>query len=149
MLPPKRGQLSAATADLQAQTIEKSDFVNEPVAGHGLEPHAEGRMKGFGDRLRWIRAGTGLSQVDLARKIRVSPRTLTAWESEKRRPHRSTLETLAKLIDVPIDELFAFIDSRRKLTRLPKQMRRWLDVPRISEQTTLADLNKLVRGAGK
>ena len=104
-----------------------------------------GRMQGFGKRVRWIRAGTGLSQIELARKIRLSPRTLSAWESEKRRPYRSTLASLAKFIDVPIDELFAFVNNARKLTTLPKQMRRWLDVPRVTSKTTLGELGKLAR----
>ena len=147
MVPPRRVVLSASLADLQAQTVRQSDIFPNPIAGQALDPHPRGRMAGFGKRMRWIRAGTGLSQAGLARKIRVSVRSLNAWETEKRRPHKSTLELLAKLIDVPLDELFAFIDSPRKLTTLPKQMRRWVDVPRVTNTTTVGELSELAGGS--
>lgn len=136
--------LSAAVTDKQVRTVHHSDVSPQPIADPALEPHAKGWMEGFGDRIRWIRAGTGLSQEALARKIRVSVRSLNAWETEERRPHRSTLESLAKFIDVPISELWAFIDSPAKLRTLPKQMRRWFDSPTVNGSTTLAELVKMM-----
>lgn len=146
VVPPKRVPLWAQPEELQAQSSRTDDVFPKPIADQGLEAHAGGRMAGYGERVRWIRAGTALSQAGLARKIRVSVRTIRAWENEERRPHRSTLELLAKLIDVPLDELYAFINSPRKLTTLPKQMRRWIEIPRVSGTTTLAELSKLAEG---
>ena len=57
----------------------------------------------FGDRLRWLRERSGLTQKFVAEKIGVKNNTLSSYESSKRQPDYITLKKLADLYEVTID----------------------------------------------
>ncbi|GAB6254498.1 hypothetical protein PSKAS_00200 [Peribacillus sp. N1] len=57
----------------------------------------------FGDRLKWLRERSGLTQKFAAEKIGVKNNTLSSYESAKRQPDYTTLKKLADLYDVTID----------------------------------------------
>lgn len=58
-------------------------------------------------RLRELRVASGMSQVELARKLGLkSSSTITMWENGSRHPPNMTLPRLADLLHCTIDELF-------------------------------------------
>ncbi|WHY15726.1 helix-turn-helix transcriptional regulator [Peribacillus frigoritolerans] len=57
----------------------------------------------FGDRLKWLREKSGLTQKFAAEKIGVKNNTLSSYESAKRQPDFTTLKKLADLYEVTID----------------------------------------------
>ncbi|WP_459734428.1 helix-turn-helix domain-containing protein [Peribacillus sp. N1] len=62
-----------------------------------------GLLMDFGDRLKWLRERSGLTQKFAAEKIGVKNNTLSSYESAKRQPDYTTLKKLADLYDVTID----------------------------------------------
>jgi transcriptional regulator with XRE-family HTH domain len=73
-----------------------------PTAG----PSAAAGMEGLGARLKELRQQAGLSLRELARQADVSPSLVSQIENGKSRPSVSTLYTFARLLSVPVDELF-------------------------------------------
>lgn len=74
-------------------------------------------MEGLGGRLRDLRQQAGLSLRELARQANVSASLVSQVENGKSRPSVSTLYTFARLLSVPVDELF---DAEEKaLSGLP------------------------------
>ncbi|MBR5424320.1 MAG: helix-turn-helix domain-containing protein [Clostridia bacterium] len=58
-----------------------------------------------GRKLAKLRIGAGLSQAQLADALFVSRELVSKWETGATRPDRKTLEALAKLFSVPLNEL--------------------------------------------
>jgi transcriptional regulator with XRE-family HTH domain len=63
-------------------------------------------MEGLGARLKELRQQAGLSLRELARQADVSPSLVSQIENGKSRPSVSTLYSFARLLNVPVDELF-------------------------------------------
>jgi transcriptional regulator with XRE-family HTH domain len=63
-------------------------------------------MEGLGSRLKELRQQAGLSLRELARQADVSPSLVSQIENGKSRPSVSTLYAFARLLNVPVDELF-------------------------------------------
>ena len=62
--------------------------------------------KKFGERVKELRKDKGLSQEQLAEKIKRDPRSVVAIEGGKRNPTLNTIDKLAKALGVEIKELF-------------------------------------------
>ncbi len=54
----------------------------------------------FGDRLAGARDAAGLTQADLAKRIGVKEKTITAWENDVREPRANRLQMLAGILNV-------------------------------------------------
>lgn len=67
-------------------------------------------MKQFGERLKELRAGKGLTQKQLAEAMSVSGNTVHAWESDKQEPSLAALVRLAEYFDVSADFLLGRTD---------------------------------------
>src|SRR3954462_4852358 len=63
-------------------------------------------MDELGPRLKELRQAAGLSLRELARQADVSPSLISQIENGKSRPSVSSLYTFARLLSVPVDELF-------------------------------------------
>ena len=61
----------------------------------------------LGARLRNVRLATGMSLREVARQLGVSPSFVSQLENGKSQPSVATLYSLAQLLNVSIDELFA------------------------------------------
>ncbi len=61
----------------------------------------------LGRRLRVLRVGAGLRQVELAARSGVGQSTITRIERDLHMPHRSTLKALAAALDVELAVLRA------------------------------------------
>lgn len=60
----------------------------------------------FGERLKLLRQGKGMTQKDLAERINISPQAISRWENSEVEPSIETLRTLAEIFDVTMDDLF-------------------------------------------
>ena len=59
----------------------------------------------FGDRLAGAREAAGLSRKDLARRLGVKLKTLSAWEDDLAEPRANKLQMLAGLLNVSLSWL--------------------------------------------
>lgn len=60
----------------------------------------------FGQRIRRLRKGRGWTQVEFAEKMQVNDRYVSRWETDKNLPTRRTLERMAALFELTVEELF-------------------------------------------
>src|SRR4051794_25019929 len=79
-----------------------------PVEGAAAQnvPAGSVGMAALGTRLKGLRQQAGLSLRELARQADVSPSLISQIENAKSRPSVSTLYTFARLLKVPVNELF-------------------------------------------
>lgn len=63
-------------------------------------------LKAFGKRVAEVRKANGLTQESLAEKADVTALTVSYIEQGRQWPRISTLQKLAKCLDVPVAELF-------------------------------------------
>ncbi len=56
----------------------------------------------FGDRMAGAREAAGMTQAQLARRLGVRLRTVTAWENDQSEPRANKLQMLAGLLNVSI-----------------------------------------------
>ena len=60
-----------------------------------------------GAAIRRLREEKGMTQAELAKKIDVSPKTVSKWETAKGLPDISLLDPLAAALDVSVTELLS------------------------------------------
>jgi transcriptional regulator with XRE-family HTH domain len=96
-----------------AGAIDREPHVAAAVGGTADAPHpplspapSSGGMDGLGARIKELRRQAGLSLRELARQANVSPSLVSQIENGKSRPSVATLYTFARLLSVPVDELF-------------------------------------------
>lgn len=70
----------------------------------------------FCDRLKKIRTQSGLSQLDLAKKLFVTQQAVARWESNKNTPNPETLIKISEILNVSVDYLVGRIDQEKKPT---------------------------------
>ncbi len=61
----------------------------------------------FGVSLEEIRKKRGLTQSQLAQRLEINQSLIAKWESGKVQPRASTLERLANVLEVEVEELLA------------------------------------------
>lgn len=71
-------------------------------------------MVQFGDRLRTLRTGKGLSQMDFSKQIRISKSSVNMYERGEREPSFETLEAIADYFNVDMDYLLGKSDTVRQ-----------------------------------
>lgn len=59
----------------------------------------------FSSSLKQLRLSHNLSQTQLAKKLNVSPKTISNWENERNLPDIELVIKIARILDVTIDEL--------------------------------------------
>ena len=63
----------------------------------------------FGELLRELRKDHGMTQVDLAKELSLSPLTISAYERSRCVPDDSTKVKIAKLFNISLDYLLGLI----------------------------------------
>lgn len=79
-------------------------------------------MVDFGEKLKQLRLGKGLSQDKLARKLIVTKSMISAYENSVRLPSYDVLIKIALFFNVSFDFLFGY------------EKRRFLDTTELSEE---------------
>ena len=74
---------------------------------HGGGERVAEQVGNLGARLKAVRLATGMSLREVARQLGVSPSFVSQLENGKSQPSVATLYSLAQLLGVSIDELFA------------------------------------------
>lgn len=70
------------------------------------------RSGSFGEQLRSLREGAGLSRPDLARKAGVPVSTLRNWEADRGFPALPALIRFARVLGVPVERFAEGVDDR-------------------------------------
>ena len=72
----------------------------------------------FSERLRFLRETSGLSQIELAKKIGVAASTYRNYENTSREPNYDTLVKIASVLEVSTDFLLGAQQSEAQNDRL-------------------------------
>ncbi|MGI5839322.1 MAG: helix-turn-helix domain-containing protein [bacterium] len=69
----------------------------------------------FGARLRQLREEKELSQIDLAKQLKIANSTLSLYESDKREPDHETVKKIANHFSVSLDWLLGRTNIRNPI----------------------------------
>lgn len=93
----------------QDDAIEFIKFLEKKLGGKfefdSLSLSDEERRKRLGERIRMMRHGLGLKQIELAEKLGVSKGAIAAYEIGKNEPNLKNLIRLSRILGVPTDWL--------------------------------------------
>jgi len=67
-----------------------------------------------GDNIRLLRKAVGMSQAKLADKLYVTPQAVSRWENNETEPDLETLQKLADIFNVSVEEIICGGDSLAK-----------------------------------
>ena len=74
-------------------------------------------MVKYGDRLRSLREGSGLSQKELADRLKINRSTYARYETSSTQPDYEILDALANFYDVSVDYLLGRTNSHKSQTK--------------------------------
>ena len=77
----------------------------------------------MGHNIKILRKQKGWTQIDLAEKMGCTQGIITAYENGHKSPSVDKITTLAKLLDVTVDELIG--GTERKSPEAPKNPKLW------------------------
>lgn len=95
----------------------------------------------IGNRIAKLRKARGMSQENLAEKVGVSSQAVSKWENDASCPDISLLPSLAKLLDVTVDELLTGKNDEVKY--LSETERKPLDQLTLRVRVDSADGDKI------
>lgn len=78
----------------------------------------------FAEQLSKLRKEKGLSQDDLAEKLFVTRQAISTWEKGDVQPSLNTIESLAEVLEVPVEKLLFGQEDRNSL--IHKKLDRFL-----------------------
>lgn len=64
------------------------------------------QIMSFGENLKEIRVSVGMTQEELARKVKISSQAVSKWERGESMPDPQTLPSVADALDISLDRLF-------------------------------------------
>ncbi|MBA4602134.1 helix-turn-helix domain-containing protein [Thermoactinomyces mirandus] len=93
-------------------------------------------MSTFSDRIRKLRAKSGLSQSELASRINIAKSTLAMYETGKREPNFDIVRRIADFFDVSVDYLLGQIDNPLPLKHQTDELKK--------NEVSILDLEKAI-----
>ena len=75
----------------------------------------------IGNKIKQLRAKSGITQEQLANKLGISPQSVSKWETGVSMPDIALLPALSGELGVSIDELFD-LTNEQKLHRIERRM---------------------------
>jgi len=66
----------------------------------------------FPSRVRELRCRFGMTQAELAKRVRVMQQAVGLWENGKAAPHGETVRKLARVFEVPADDLLGLDNGK-------------------------------------
>ncbi len=101
----------------------------------------------FGKRLAQLRKARGITQQELGNKIGVSKRAIAYYEGETHNPPANKLDSLAKALDVTIEELLGTKPLKNKPTIKNRKLLQGLNVleklPKEDQKSVLSFIDAL------
>ncbi len=101
----------------------------------------------FGKRLAQLRKARGITQQGLGNKIGVSKRAIAYYEGETHNPPANKLDSLAKALDVTIEELLGTKPLKNKPTIKNRKLLQGLNVleklPKEDQKSVLSFIDAL------
>jgi transcriptional regulator with XRE-family HTH domain len=92
---------------LDSSTDEGGVVVTDAVVDASVDHRTSDPVVNLGARLKDVRLRSGMSLREVARQLSVSPSFISQMENGKSQPSVATLYSMAQLLGVSIDELFA------------------------------------------
>jgi transcriptional regulator with XRE-family HTH domain len=112
----------------------------------------ERTLEGFGERLKHIRLGRGLTQQELGEFVDVSNRVIAYYEQDGAQPPGPLLVELARALKVSTDELLGVEPLREKVSakqaRIRKRLQRVEELPASDQRAVLKFVDALVESRG-
>lgn len=112
----------------------------------------ERTLEGFGERLKQIRLGRGLTQQELGELVDVSNRVIAYYEQEDAQPPGPLLVELARALKVSTDELLGVEPLREKVSakqaRIRRRLQRVEELPAADQRAVLKFVDALVESRG-
>ena len=107
-------------------TIDSKGVGGETISGFALGVKAMAKYhyhvdKALGRRLREERRASGLSEEQLAQKLKIDPEDVSAYESGKRRVSADYLLRIARALDMSPVSFFRFSDEWRREAAEPDE----------------------------
>jgi transcriptional regulator with XRE-family HTH domain len=114
-------------------------------------PRKKSAPSPFGRRLEALRKARGLTQLDVAKALGTTQRTVSYYETQGGSPPAYVVVTLAKLLRVSADELLGLKPSKAEnrkedpeKRRLWKRFRRMTSLPERDQRAVIRLINSLV-----
>lgn len=79
-------------------------------------------MANIAKNMKGLRTAKGITQEELAERLHVTRQAISSWENGKNQPDIQTLEELAKVFDVTVEEVIYGADSIRNKKKLLVRM---------------------------
>lgn len=117
-------------------------------------PGKKRTVSGLGKRLRDIRRAKGLSQIELARSVGTSQRSISHYETEIASPTAGILLGLSRALDISIDDLLAIRRTRTlpqmdaASTRLWNKLRKIRALPESGQRAVFKMIEMALRSHG-
>jgi repressor LexA len=103
-------------------------------------------MKQFSEIMKELRESKGLSQRDLAEKLKIGKSSISMYENGEREPSRERMEEIADFFNVDMDFLYGKTDVKRKydLSKLEKKGRKIPVVGRVAAGIPIAAIEDTI-----
>ncbi|MCX7289595.1 helix-turn-helix transcriptional regulator [Janthinobacterium sp.] len=106
----------------------------------------------MGERIATLRKAHAVTQVQLAEALGVSQQTVQAYEVGRRRIPVSALPVVARLLAVPMDELFGTISNtvrgkRGPMSQLERSIERISELPKQKQRFVMEMLETVLAQA--
>ena len=108
-------------------------------------------MNTFGEKLRQLRIGAGLTQEALAQKCGMAKQSISRYEKSDREPNIRTAKTIADALGVPLAALVPTKDLVADVKKSPKEEQHEIllmlfdQLPPASQEAVLVQLRALAQ----
>ncbi len=107
----------------------------------------------LGERIANLRKARNITQVQLAEVLGVSQQTIQAYEVGRRRIPVSALPAVARLLVVPMDELFGLVSQKERgkrgpTSQLERSIERIAELPKQKQRFVVEMLETVLAQAG-
>jgi transcriptional regulator with XRE-family HTH domain len=115
-------------------------------------PRKKNREASFGKRLIALRKARGITQVELAKALGTTQRTISYYENEDGLPTVALLGSLTRVLGVTSDELLGLkpvkVQDSPQKRRLWKRLQRIESLPERDQRAVVRLINSLVTSNG-
>ena len=100
----------------------------------------------FGEKIKELRIGAGLTQGEVAEKLNVTPGFISNVENGRTAMTLRLLIYYAKLIGVSVDSIVGFVDEEYKETSIDNELSREIRKMTVEQKKKLLKILKVING---